>query len=158
MSKVEVKNNANRVIRDVQLNYGTKNSSMEHYLLKNVIINGDKFVFAYNSNFFTQGSNSLDYWGFYNAKQQTSQIPKVLLKYYWNYSDITNSSPTNSSLYAGVANKAVDSLAMKAFMLEKITYPTGGYTQYEYEPHQFSYSEDYPGFNRLHQQSIMEVA
>lgn len=149
MSRIEVKNNANRVIRNVQLNYGTKNSSMEHYLLKNVIVNGDKFVFTYNSNFFTQASNSLDYWGFYNAKQQATQIPRVLLKYYWNYSAITTSIPTNSSLYVGVANKGVDSLAMKAFMLEKVTYPTGGYTQYEYEPHQFSYSEDYPGFQQI---------
>ena len=145
LTQIDVRNSLDQLIRNVKFNYGDKNTQLEHVLLKSVNVNGELYSFSYNQNRFTQGSTALDYWGFYNGKEQDSQVPKVFLKYYSNYSYI-NSPPGNTGLFVGSADKTVDTAKMKAFILERINYPTGGYTRFEYEPHEFSYTENYPGF------------
>lgn len=143
-TKIEVKDFNNTLINTVLFTYGGTNPQFDHYLLKNLKINDEIYEFQYNNKRFANSTNSLDYWGFYNGKIQNSQVPRFHFKAYNVYSAVVF-DPANSSIYAGVANKEVDTVMMKAFMLEKIIYPTKGYTKFYYEPHQFQYSEDYPG-------------
>lgn len=70
-------------------------------------------------------SNSVDYWGYYNAGLNGENgIPKMYM------SDIGQS--------VGSANRSVNPSVVKAEILEKITYPTGGYTIFNYESNDYS--------------------
>ncbi len=81
-----------------------------------------------------------DVWGFYNANGATSfQFPKVYVKNYGDkrdflpFNDIYNSS---SSIITGT-ERSSNPLTIDYGTINKITYPTGGYTTYTYEIHQF---------------------
>ncbi|WP_123902711.1 hypothetical protein [Chryseobacterium elymi] len=77
-----------------------------------------KYEFQYNSkNLPNRYSYSQDAWGFYNGKTNSELIPKMV-----GFLTDVGSAKRNVSLeYA------------KACILEKIIYPTGGFTTYEYE-------------------------
>jgi len=75
-------------------------------------------------------SPDYDHWGYYNYNGTThnkSIIPTISEATYLNY------YPNNLT----TANKETDEERVKACMLEKIIYPTGGYTEFEWEPHKY---------------------
>ncbi len=73
-------------------------------------------------------SNDKDFWGYYNGKRNTTLVPKVEIPY--------------RGIYVGSANRNPDEAYMKAGILNKITYPTGGYTEFSHEPHEYITQED----------------
>jgi len=73
-------------------------------------------------------SYAQDKWGYYNGKINNPSLVPVF-KFY-----------QNSSIYA---NRAVDFSFAKAGVLEKITYPTKGTVNFEYEPHQSDVPTDF---------------
>ena len=64
-----------------------------------------------------------DHWGYYNAAANSSLIP---------------ATTSGGIVYPG-ADRSPNATAMRAGSLTKITYPTGGYNEFIYEPN------DYPG-------------
>jgi hypothetical protein len=88
------------------------------------------YVFSYNSSFSLpeRFTASLDHWGFYNAQLNSSLVPNVgfagetLGQYYFQ--------PRN---VGGGANREASIEGSSATLLNKIQYPTGGYTTFEYE-------------------------
>ncbi len=64
-------------------------------------------------------SYSRDYWGYYNGKSNNILVPSV--------------SDENLQNYYNGANQESDPTFTKIGMLRKITYPTKGYTELEYE-------------------------
>lgn len=63
-------------------------------------------------------SNAIDLWGYYNGVSYNNDlIPKL---------------ETSSGFYPG-ADRSVDSDAMDIGILERIEYPTGGYTEFDFE-------------------------
>ncbi|QEM09132.1 hypothetical protein [Mucilaginibacter rubeus] len=105
----------------------------------NVRINVHKFDYDPVSpppvNFFAQ-----DYWGYYNGKYGNKTLLPALQQY-----------GTGNTVYTvgGTegADRTPDPNYMKAGMLEKITYPTKGYTTFTYEPHKFTYLYQTPTQN-----------
>lgn len=95
-------------------------------------------------------SFSMDYWGFYNGAGNSTLIPATTV----NASDINSVSFANGLSYGnaflnpaeswtiGGANRAPSAIHMQAGILNKVTYPAGGHTIFEYEPHQYM-SEEY---------------
>jgi YD repeat-containing protein len=76
------------------------------------------------------GTLSVDHWGFYNGKNNNNStgIPFLKLGYLTsNYDEVITSNYRNPD-----ANYA------KTGMLEKITYPTGGYSIFDYESNDYS--------------------
>lgn len=149
VSKISVHNEIpiTSLIKDVVLNHsyftttGTTNdpvrdnsySSHVNYRLKldDITINQtEKYSFGYNttvllpqyystslvpnvSNYYGQ-----DHWGYYNGVSTNSNL---LTCYPFEY----NADP--------IANRNVDAFSAQACILKKITYPTGGYTEFNYE-------------------------
>lgn len=75
-------------------------------------------------------SNSQDHWGFYNGKNNCSLIP------------LDNSVGTGSNCNNGIGvDRSVDFNFAKVGTLKKITYPTGGYTLFEYESNDATITE-----------------
>lgn len=72
-----------------------------------------------------KSSCSQDWWGYSNRKGNHTLIPAT-----------TFTSPT-TSFQVGGADRSCDETSMKAGILEKIVYPTGGYTVFETEAHRY---------------------
>ncbi|HEY4111430.1 hypothetical protein [Puia sp.] len=90
------------------------------------------FQFAYNSTLIDKLSYSQDHWGYYNAANNyqhdanpTSLIPAIGI-----------ASSLGYPSYEGSANRNCDVTSVLAMSLQSITYPTGGSTSFEFEPHQ----------------------
>jgi YD repeat-containing protein len=74
-------------------------------------------------------SYDIDYWGFYNGpKNNTDLLPR--------YEGLMGVSGTYGVIPG--ADREPDATAMKALVLQKITYPTGASTFFTFEPNQYS--------------------
>ncbi|MGN6293477.1 MAG: DUF5977 domain-containing protein [Chitinophagaceae bacterium] len=138
LQTILVKNKNNEVIKNIGLTYGTNVNNASNRLLQSLMINGEIYSFQYNSNWFDVLSTAQDYWGYYNGKtSNTNLLPKMWLKTFDVFGGLGNDW---HYIYqqVGYADRSVSAEHMKAFMLTKIAYPTGGYSEYEYEPHEFT--------------------
>lgn len=122
-------------IRNITFNY--VNTTSQRLRLGNVEVTNPtdaasfKYQFAYNPTFLpAYNSKRTDNWGYYNGR---------------NYGNVMNSSTLatfNKEMYDF---RSPDAALMKAEILETITYPTGGHTTFEFEPHDYSkVAQQYP--------------
>ncbi|MCA0396577.1 MAG: hypothetical protein LCH51_04180 [Bacteroidetes bacterium] len=74
-------------------------------------------------------SRALDFWGYYNG--QTANPSRVSVGTY---------APSGyaSAKYIGDANRQPNGTFMTSGVLTKLTYPTGGYTTFQFEPNDYS--------------------
>ncbi|WP_139162750.1 hypothetical protein [Algoriphagus faecimaris] len=96
-----------------------------------------KYNFTYQTTTFSwdqvTGSHRRDLFGFYNGKtSNTNLIPQETVQYH----PVTSQPPTTISI--GGANRTTDTTFYKQGLLKRITFPTGGYTEFEFEPHKYS--------------------
>ena len=125
--------NETETVKSIQFEYGGADRP-ESYLLKQLHISGEgNYHFEYNPQRFVTVS-SLDYWGYYNGHTTgyPSLVPQMKIKYY--------DPPGAQGIYVtiGHADRSIDREKMQANILTKVTYPTGGETTFEYEPHRFN--------------------
>ena len=85
-------------------------------------------------------SHQQDHWGYYNSNNKTTLIPKL--------NDFANGL---FIIFDEGGNREVDPNKTTLGMLTRVSYPTGGYTQYEYEAHDYSEAENQPAvtFNEI---------
>ncbi len=85
-----------------------------------VSVNGNKHSFSYeNIEQPPINCEDFDHWGFYNgANNNTKRVPYVTI---------------NGVVYGQGANRNLNQNYSKFGMLKRITYPTGGYTDFDYE-------------------------
>jgi YD repeat-containing protein len=69
-----------------------------------------------------KNSNSIDFWGYYNNKNNLSLTPKLKV----------------GNQILGDANREVDTNYTQAGVLEKIVYPTKGYSEFRYENNKYN--------------------
>lgn len=72
-------------------------------------------------------TRALDHWGFYNATNNASLVPTVILDPNRSYGDGADREPDLGGASYGIINK--------------ITYPTGGYTTFDYELNDAAYND-----------------
>lgn len=96
----------------------------------------------------TIGTYGQDYWGFYNGQNNQGLIPYQQVMGYAlkniRFNDgLTYSEDHMDDTYwtFGNANREPSAAHMQAGMLKRITYPTGGKTMFEYEPHKYTSDE-----------------
>ena len=84
------------------------------------------YSFEYNNSQLYDGNLYLaqDHWGYYNGKDNPTLIPK-------------QTQPWNEGYRPG--NRDVNISTTQYGILKKIIYPTGGYTNFEWEQHDYSY-------------------
>lgn len=120
----------------------------------------DKYKFHYNSKLLPRkDSFSADYWGYYNGKLgNTTFIPDYNNLYLHDNSGSFIEKVRQIYKLSGVtpANRAFDFEASKAGILEGIEYPTGGYTEFNYEPQSFFYDHAIPTINEIKETNLNE--
>lgn len=98
-------------------------SLTEQTITNNQIISLPSYLFEYNNQSLPyKFTNGRDYWGFYNGKDNNLNMIPRLMK------DGKELYPT-----AGFGDRSVDVEKCKAGIISKITYPTGGTIEYEFE-------------------------
>jgi YD repeat-containing protein len=88
-----------------------------------------KHTFSYNETIGlpSRDSKAQDWWGFYNG--QTSNTSLIATE---------TITVAGNQYNVGGANREPNATAMAASILNKIIYPTGGYTEFIYEPHYYA--------------------
>ncbi len=111
---------------------------------------GDEYVNKYNFFYNEQQplpgkfSNQQDFWGYYNGNNATHAFPKIYISTSLNGPDrfsvlqLKDLSDPQYFVLDG-ANRNCNPATVALGTLNKIVYPTGGSTTYEYEPHDFLY-------------------
>ena len=82
-----------------------------------------------------------DFWGYYNGQENSSNMSlnhHTLIPTPTNF--MTKNYHVELENIEG-ANRYSNGEYMQAAMLNKVVYPTGGYTTYEYEPHRFAVND-----------------
>jgi YD repeat-containing protein len=102
--------------------------------LNNISINDKLYRFEYDDvSLPNKLSNSIDYWGYYNGKPNTSQLLNLNHLGYTqtNYPPIEIINDNNHNDFSANLNYT------KASLLKRLIYPTGGYSEYVYELNKF---------------------
>jgi YD repeat-containing protein len=101
-----------------------------------------QYRFTYFTNSFSWGNPyAKDWWGFYNGKtSNTDLIPPTTINY------IVPGNPSTFTASFGSADRSVSPQYLTEGTLKRIDFPTGGYTQFDYEPQQYTLnSTNYTG-------------
>jgi hypothetical protein len=92
--------------------------------------NVEETNFEYNTNFFTTqyATYGIDYWGYYNGSSvNTNLVPRQDIYYQ------PSISPGGYISIGGAISRDPNPVFMTEGVLNKIIYPTGGFSQFEYE-------------------------
>jgi hypothetical protein len=129
LDRIALSDKAGNFIKDVNFGYEYYGAPNNRMFLKSITETGNKTTaFEYNSalNLPLPSTSGIDYWGFWNGKdQQANIIPSGSYSVSGDFSYIGSEREPNFNF-------------AKSGMLFKVYYPTGGYSQFEYEPHQYS--------------------
>ncbi|MBL6446430.1 hypothetical protein JMN32_08930 [Fulvivirga sp. 29W222] len=88
-------------------------------------------------------SYAQDYWGYFNGKDNSFLVPNELGDIYIGktldfYDAIPYLPPTIKGVYQNIGgDKSPSGAHAKKGMLRQVTYPTGGYNEFFYEPHSY---------------------
>ena len=140
IDKVIIKNGNGAVIKVAHMNYdyynpGTHDPYKERLKLNSVVFNSNTatvstadaqtYTINYNSTPLpVKTTYAFDHWGYYNGATGNSTM-------------IPSASVSGDFSYSG-ANREPDAASMMAGIIQSITYPTGGYTKYDFEPNDVS--------------------
>jgi YD repeat-containing protein len=139
LSTIKVANTNNTVIKNYRFYYGyfaisgSTSESAKRLRLDSIREESTSgqlrpYIFEYNNNIVDRNSNSQDSWGYYNGKNNSIFVSYEL----------------SDGTHAG-ADRSIDHNYDQASILQKITYPTGGNTQFTYGGN--DYSKYLPGSN-----------
>ena len=103
----------------------------------------ETYKFEYNNNILLPENTSRrkDFWGYFNNQinyipgtQQETMVPKM----YIDYKATQNSLLTQIAIGGtNLAARDPDQIYMQACILKKVIYPTGGFSQFEFETHKY---------------------
>lgn len=98
------------------------------------------YKFEYNSGIElpSKNSKSQDHWGYYNGKSNTSLVPPM-----YNGPTIGDECGSISDINLE-PTRDTDTTMVKACLLTKMNYPTGGFTKYVYESHDYGFIGNAP--------------
>lgn len=128
LNSILLTNKAGSVIRKAAFNYEYLGAMEKRFFLTSLVQQDNEvYRFSYYDTpmiprYDTKG---IDHWGFYNGRNNTVMIPQ------------TAQDGLGDETILGAERDPV-ALYGKIGMLQQITYPTGGFTQFEYEPHDYS--------------------
>lgn len=125
IKKIEVESDLEVDVNHIEF---LRDEKQDNTLLSGVkFSSGEKYRFSYNPNRIVNSPLTKDYWGYYKKTDnvQSTTIPKLGEHSRW------------MNLVVSGNDRSPNEVDMQASMLTRIDYPTGGFTEYEYEAHRF---------------------
>ena len=156
LNNIQIRENNNVLVKNISFSYIEKPT--ERLKLKRV-----KFLSIQNSEVKSEygieynpkllpiyNTGEEDHWGFYNGKN------------FWNgmssQSNIGQMDELPFNLDAYYLSREPDATLMDAEIIKKITYPSGGYSEFIFEPHQYSKLVNYDTTVSLSQFTTPQIA
>lgn len=104
---------------------GNRGDRLDQVVFQNYQGDSYNYQFGYNGNPGLNPSEGIDYWGYYNGGvvNSANYIPNFTVYRFDHLYQLSN------------LDRSADGTAMQKGILNKITYPTKGYTEFKYEPH-----------------------
>ncbi|GAA4274705.1 hypothetical protein GCM10022258_40010 [Aquimarina gracilis] len=146
LNKITVINSSNKTIKTAQFKYTYFNNDKkdvwdkERYLrlkLDEVQVLDQQYVFEYDhpNSLPPKDSKSTDFWNFYNGVENSARFPRSGRFYLIHPSNSagTLDRPQEQYYKLSGASRKSDITYGKYGILTKVTYPTRGYTEFEYE-------------------------
>ncbi|MDR2126642.1 MAG: hypothetical protein LBP63_07420 [Prevotellaceae bacterium] len=144
-------------LKQCTLSYKSNTNGAKNYYLDYLTISGegkysmdywkwDDAAFVYPPN----GTFSVDYWGYYNGKNNFSNTGR-------NFLDISIQNSDLNEIISSNNYRTPDSNYAICGMLSKITYPTGGHSAFEYEAHDYSKAVKRLSLNNFMPELINEI-
>lgn len=137
LDNIQLLDNSNNVINNFTFSYDFLGGTINSRMFLNSITESGKPPHSFE--YFPTGilpkpiTFSIDHWGFWNGKNNNNSsylIPQV------NY-DFPTGNYTYINDASGQSRNPDFNFALKG-QLKKVTYPTKGYSEFEYEPHNYS--------------------
>ena len=126
--------------KEWELNYQTFGGIGGRPKLKSVLEKGKNgaakppYTFDYNSQTLPAVNDlGIDHWGYYTGRSESTALPQTFIPF---QSYILSLAGANRS-----ADDTPDAMYMKMGILTKISYPLGGFTSFEYEPHDYGVNQ-----------------
>lgn len=163
ITAIEIYNN-NQLIRKINFEYDlvTENSANRHNMLKEIAISGsqptteEKYMFSYYGPTFS----AYDHWGYgesgyaksenhlhnqfkdvkllYQRALYATAIPKIYNNIYFYFMP-------NNYYNISFGDRSMKNTPATDYSLQRIIFPTGGFTEYVYEPHTDNYGKHIGG-------------
>ena len=154
LDSIVIFNNQDKLLTcNLNYNYFSENTDMARLMLNNIkIFNSDsKKSYPYNFEYdikatnasLSKTSNAIDHWGYFNGKGNNTawkfeSVNDVCDKGTLIQSTASYDYNTNEIKIINGADREPDANFMSYFMLKKIHYPTGGYSEFIFEPNSYS--------------------
>lgn len=126
------------LVNKILFNYVYLGGSIHSRMFLNSVTEYGKrpYIFEYNdtSNLPKPLTFGIDHWGFWNGRSDNYN-PLIPKQNYQSNGDFSDCTSTNSDICK--TRNPNFNYSIKG-ILKKVTYPTGGYTDFEYEPHDYS--------------------
>lgn len=143
LQSIVIYNTQNQVIKTIGFNISNFTNSTIHYKLNSINISGsdgsavEKYVFSYDeTNPVADNACLVDQWGYCRG---SSPNTTVSISRSINVTHSQTISPGNPyNITVGDQPFTPSAAYMTRFVLNKIQYPTGGTTQFVYEPNQYN--------------------
>ncbi|SES20265.1 hypothetical protein [Pedobacter rhizosphaerae] len=137
LTKIEIYNKYNQLQRTVELdavnfpnNYRRK---LRAVIFKDALgLEQERYKF----NYFAENSGiggGKDHWGFYNATPDNGDYVIGVPNFAYQFYSLGNFHGGNLYYFGGGATREPNPSAAQTYMLQQITFPTGGFTKFEYE-------------------------
>ena len=133
--EVIVYDSGGRIVKTATMGYSP--DTHQGKLLESVNLSGiGTYRFDYNPQRF-EAREAQDFWGFYNGVTENRILGSLtpLMRF-----RASNGKAYESWVTIGAADRHIDTAKMQANMLTRVTYPTGGHTSFEYEPHHLNWT------------------
>jgi YD repeat-containing protein len=130
IDKLTIKDLAGQIKKTIDFNF--VNIPSQRLTLKNVLIDNDKaYAFQYHNMDLLPGylSKSIDHWGYFNGQLGNNNIPTIIPSFTY----VLNNQPYN---YQGI-NKEPNEIFSKYGLLNKVIWPTGGSTDFEFQSNEY---------------------
>ncbi|MFN7187207.1 MAG: hypothetical protein ACK5VK_03655 [Cyclobacteriaceae bacterium] len=116
-------------------NTATGNPDNLRLKLNSVTVGDQTHSFEYFDGLPNKSTLGVDYWGYYNGRDNNQALLPVLT--YFPPHSLCPYAFTPQNYYFQTEDRAANFAFGKAGLLNKVTYPTGGYTQFEFESHEY---------------------
>ncbi len=91
------------------------------------------YKLSYNGTPYNRRFTGIDYWGYHNGQSYSGDyVPN------FQVATMNNQSQTSQPVTVGSMDRNPNELAMQQGMLQKVTYPTGGSSVFNFEAHRYS--------------------